>query len=191
MGEGSGEPGLPFPAAQWTLAASADHWAVPVHGVGSTGCAHRGPRKLKGLGKLQASTGACDMALCKSTEGAPMGFGNVELEFCLSLIRNVPSSASALVLFGIDECCREGSSRYWRAPGREGRLKGRCLLWYRLPGATAQVSPVINPWNSSAVQQGCHGHSRVRVGGFAVPLDPAHLLDVVIPLSLNLICASC
>lgn len=138
MGEGSGEPGLPFPAAQWTLAASADHWAVPVHGVGSTGCANRGPRKLKGLGKLQASTGACDMALCKSTEGAPVGFGNVELEFCLSLIRNVPSSASALVLFGIDECCREGSSRYWRAPGR-GEAEGQVSLvvsasWGHSPG---------------------------------------------------------
>lgn len=67
MGKGNGEPELPFPVAQWTLTAPADHWAGPVHGVGTTGCAHRDPRKLKGLGKPQASVGACDIALCKST----------------------------------------------------------------------------------------------------------------------------
>lgn len=30
-----------------------------------------------------------------------MGFRNVELEFCLSLVRAVPGSVSALVLFGM------------------------------------------------------------------------------------------
>lgn len=119
-------PWAALPVAQWTLAAPADHGAVPVHGVGSTGCAHKGPRKLKGLGKLQASTGTCDIALCKSTEGAWVGFGSVELEFCLSLVPAVPSSVSALARFGIEECCREGSSRCWSSPGR---LQGRCLLW--------------------------------------------------------------
>lgn len=176
MGEGSGEPGLPFPTAQWTLATPDDHWAVPVCGVGSTGCAHRGPRKLKGLGKLQASTGACDIALCKSTEGAPVGFGNVELEFCLSLIRNVPSPVSALVLFGIDECCREGSSRYWRAPGRgeaEGQLSLLVLASWGHSPAVPPVIPLRVPWNSSAVQHRCHRHSWIHVGGFAVPPGPS------------------
>lgn len=115
-------PWAALPVAQWTLAAPADHRAVPVHGVGSTGCAQGGPRKLKGLGKLQVSTGTCDIALCKSTEGAWVGFGNVSWS-CVSLVPAVPSSVSALAGFGIYECCREGSSRCWR------RLKGRCLLW--------------------------------------------------------------
>lgn len=156
MGEGSGEPGVPFPVAQWTLAAPADHWAVPVRGVGSVGCAHRGPRELKGLGKVEVAAGTCDIALCRSTEGAWVGFGNVELELCLSLVQTVPSSVSALVLFGIGECCREGSSRCWSAPGR---LKGRCLPC--LPSS-------CDPWSSSAVQHRCHRHGWIHVGGLAV-----------------------
>lgn len=68
--EGTGEPGLPFPVARWTLAAPAGHWAGPVRGVGSTGCAHRGPRKLKGLGSsrhpLELVTWLCARALRES-----------------------------------------------------------------------------------------------------------------------------
>lgn len=50
MGKGSAEPGFYFPAVEWTLAAKADHSAVPSHSVDSVRCTH---------GEVPASIGAC------------------------------------------------------------------------------------------------------------------------------------